>query len=189
MFRWWRRGWNAGAEVTAKRFYAADFEALVKRRHKCININGGYVEKYFLFQVRISHVLRFISICVVFTDSPSCMYPWQFSEDGMSLRFSPIYERYLQESSASTFLTRLMLKILMNYTSLCLISRQNWLTCQDIQRKYECGKSIFALLVYFPNIGLCDLRPLCIFVYPHFNIWTPEPVFMKFGTSGQLNPT
>jgi hypothetical protein len=30
----------------------------------------GYVEKLFFFQVRISRVLRFISICNVFTDSP-----------------------------------------------------------------------------------------------------------------------
>jgi hypothetical protein len=34
----------------------------------------GYVEKlvFIFFQVQISHILRFISICDPFTDSPSC---------------------------------------------------------------------------------------------------------------------
>jgi hypothetical protein len=38
-----------------------------------INVGGNYV-KNCSFQVRISYVLRFISICDPFTDSPSC-YP------------------------------------------------------------------------------------------------------------------
>jgi hypothetical protein len=46
---------------------AAGFDALVKRSDKCISV-GGCNEKYF-FQVRISHVLHFISICDLFTDS------------------------------------------------------------------------------------------------------------------------
>jgi hypothetical protein len=29
----------------SKDFYAAGFDALVKRRDKCINVGGGYVEK------------------------------------------------------------------------------------------------------------------------------------------------
>jgi hypothetical protein len=29
----------------SKDFYAAGFDALVKRRHKCVNVGGGYVEK------------------------------------------------------------------------------------------------------------------------------------------------
>jgi hypothetical protein len=39
------------AETTVKKkkkeedFYAADFDALVKRWDKCINVGGGYVEK------------------------------------------------------------------------------------------------------------------------------------------------
>jgi hypothetical protein len=33
------------AETTVKNFYAAGFEALVKRWDKCINVGGGYVEK------------------------------------------------------------------------------------------------------------------------------------------------
>jgi hypothetical protein len=61
------------AETTVKNFYAASFDALVKRWDKCINVGGGYVEKKkrFTLQVRISHILRFISICDLFTDSPS----------------------------------------------------------------------------------------------------------------------
>jgi hypothetical protein len=31
-------------------FYAAGFDALVKRWAKCINVGGGYVEKYFFFR-------------------------------------------------------------------------------------------------------------------------------------------
>jgi hypothetical protein len=29
----------------SKNFYAASFDTLVKRRNKCINVGGGYVEK------------------------------------------------------------------------------------------------------------------------------------------------
>jgi hypothetical protein len=47
----------------SKDFYAEGFDALVKRWNKCIKVGGGYVEKTFFFQVRIPHVLRFISIC------------------------------------------------------------------------------------------------------------------------------
>jgi hypothetical protein len=37
-----------GAEVTEttiKNFYAAGFDALIKRLDNCINVGGGYVEK------------------------------------------------------------------------------------------------------------------------------------------------
>jgi hypothetical protein len=55
----------------SKDFYAAGFDTLVKRWDKCVNVSGGHVEKQmFFFQVRISHVLRFISVCDLFTDSP-----------------------------------------------------------------------------------------------------------------------
>jgi hypothetical protein len=56
----------------SKEFYAAGFDTLVKRWDKCISVGGGYVEKQMFFSpVRISHVLRFISICDLFTDSHS----------------------------------------------------------------------------------------------------------------------
>jgi hypothetical protein len=53
----------------SKDFYATGFDSLVKRRDMCISGSGGYVKKFF-FQVRISHVLPFISICDLFIDSP-----------------------------------------------------------------------------------------------------------------------
>jgi hypothetical protein len=37
------------AETTVKNFYAAGFDALVKRWDKCINVGGGYAEKYMFF--------------------------------------------------------------------------------------------------------------------------------------------
>jgi hypothetical protein len=52
-------------------FYAAGFDALVKRLDKCISVGGGYSRNRFFSQVQISHVLRFISIYYLFTDSPS----------------------------------------------------------------------------------------------------------------------
>jgi hypothetical protein len=52
----------------SKDFYAVGFYALVKRWDKCINVGGGYVEKFVFFQALISYVLRFISICDLFTD-------------------------------------------------------------------------------------------------------------------------
>jgi hypothetical protein len=61
----------------SKDLYAAGFDALVKRWDKCINVDGGYVEKIFFFQIRISHVLRFIYIYIyisifdLFTDFAS----------------------------------------------------------------------------------------------------------------------
>jgi hypothetical protein len=55
--------------------YAAGFYALVKRWNKFINVGKGYVEKQLFFQVTISYVLRFISICDLFTDSSS--YFWR----------------------------------------------------------------------------------------------------------------
>jgi hypothetical protein len=45
-----------------KDFYAAATDALVKRWDKCIHVGGWYVGKYIFFQLRISGVLRFISI-------------------------------------------------------------------------------------------------------------------------------
>jgi hypothetical protein len=33
------------AETAVKNFYAVGFDALVKRLNKCINVDGGYVEK------------------------------------------------------------------------------------------------------------------------------------------------
>jgi hypothetical protein len=53
----------------SKDFCAAGFDTLVKRSDKYINVGGGYVEKYMFFQVRISHVLPFIFICKLLTDS------------------------------------------------------------------------------------------------------------------------
>jgi hypothetical protein len=58
----------------SKDFYAAGFDALLKLWDKCINVGRGYVEKYVSPQVRISHVLRFISIRDLFTDSPLCVW-------------------------------------------------------------------------------------------------------------------
>jgi hypothetical protein len=55
----------------SKDFYAAGFSTLSKWWDKCINVGGGYVEKYTFSQVRISYFLRFISIYDLFTDSPS----------------------------------------------------------------------------------------------------------------------
>jgi hypothetical protein len=54
-------------------FYAAGFDAQVKRWDKCINVGGRYVEKLVVvfFHVRILYVLGFISICDLFTDSSS----------------------------------------------------------------------------------------------------------------------
>jgi hypothetical protein len=67
-----RRCWSVWDNT--KDFYAAGFDALGKRWDKCINVGGGYVEKSFFSQVRISNRLRFISISDLFTDSPSCIY-------------------------------------------------------------------------------------------------------------------
>jgi hypothetical protein len=57
----------------SKDFYAAGFDALVKRWNKCIRVGGGYVEDYFFRFEYHAFFLRFtrIFICDLFTDSPS----------------------------------------------------------------------------------------------------------------------
>jgi hypothetical protein len=51
-------------------FYAVGFDALVKRLDNCINVRGDMSRNRRFSQVRVSHVLGFISICDRFTDSP-----------------------------------------------------------------------------------------------------------------------
>jgi hypothetical protein len=63
------------SETTVKNFYAVGFDALVRQHDKCINVGGGYVEKHIFFSRFEYHVLRFISICDLFTDSPSYTKP------------------------------------------------------------------------------------------------------------------
>jgi hypothetical protein len=44
----------------SKDFYAAGFDALVKRWNKCINVGGGYVEKHMLFFSRFGYQMFYI---------------------------------------------------------------------------------------------------------------------------------
>jgi hypothetical protein len=53
----------------SKDFYVAGFDALVKRWDKRINVRRGHARKYMFFPV--SNIVCFISICDLFTDSPS----------------------------------------------------------------------------------------------------------------------
>jgi hypothetical protein len=69
-FRRWRRGWSGGAEVaetTVERLLCFRF----RRNGKAMGEVGDMSRNESFPQVRISHVLRFISICDLFTDSPS----------------------------------------------------------------------------------------------------------------------
>jgi hypothetical protein len=43
----------------SKYFYAAGFDALVKRRDKCINVCGGYVEKY-MFLIGLEYHMFYV---------------------------------------------------------------------------------------------------------------------------------
>jgi hypothetical protein len=76
IFRWWWRGWNGDTEVaekTVQTFLFCGFRGTIKAMRQeyqcwwriCREIN------VFFFMFRISHVLRFISISNIFTDSPS----------------------------------------------------------------------------------------------------------------------
>jgi hypothetical protein len=44
----------------SKNFYAAGFGALVKRWDKCINVGGGYVEKYMFFFPRFEYHMFYV---------------------------------------------------------------------------------------------------------------------------------
>jgi hypothetical protein len=61
------------AEKTVKRLLCCGFwRTCIKRWDNWINVGGGHVEKWMISpQVRISHVLRFIINCDLFTDSSS----------------------------------------------------------------------------------------------------------------------
>jgi hypothetical protein len=79
------------AEQESKDVYFASFDKLVKRWDKCINVGGGFIENKCFFRVRISHVLRFISICDIFTDSPSYFCNKMYK---MSATFGDIASRH-----------------------------------------------------------------------------------------------
>jgi hypothetical protein len=76
-FRWWRRGWNEGAEVaekTLKRLLCCGLlrtDKAMGQVYQCWRRMCWEINVFFIPQVRISHVLRFISICDLFTDSQS----------------------------------------------------------------------------------------------------------------------
>jgi hypothetical protein len=70
----------------SKKFCAAGFDALVKQWDKCINVGGGYVKKYMAFPCSNIHILRFIFICDLFTDSPS--YQFYLIDKKMKLRYT-----------------------------------------------------------------------------------------------------
>jgi hypothetical protein len=55
----------------SKDFRSSGFDALVMRWDKGISVGGDMSRNKCFSQVRISHVLRFISICDLFTDSSS----------------------------------------------------------------------------------------------------------------------
>jgi hypothetical protein len=55
----------------SKDVHAVSFDTLTTRWGKCINVGGDISRNKCLLQVRISHVLCFISIYGLFTDSPS----------------------------------------------------------------------------------------------------------------------
>jgi hypothetical protein len=55
----------------SKDFFAAGFDALVKRWDKYINVGGGYVDKKIFVPGSNITCFTFISICDLFTDSPS----------------------------------------------------------------------------------------------------------------------
>jgi hypothetical protein len=52
-----------------KDFYAAGFDALLKRWGKCINVGGEYVQKLMFFPG--SNITCFTTICDIFSDSPT----------------------------------------------------------------------------------------------------------------------
>jgi hypothetical protein len=75
-FRWWRRGWNGGAEgaeTTAKRLLSCGFRSTGKAMgqvYRCLWRICREI-KLFFFSDSKSHVLHFISIRDLFTDYPS----------------------------------------------------------------------------------------------------------------------
>jgi hypothetical protein len=63
----------------SKDFYAAGFDAPVKRSDRCINVGEDISRNICFSQLQISHISSFISICDLFTDSPSYLLLYQHS--------------------------------------------------------------------------------------------------------------
>jgi hypothetical protein len=69
--KWLRKQWE--------NFYGASFEALLKRWDKCINVGGGYVEKYtflptseyHMFCVLYSFVTYLVTLSRIFSNGVS----------------------------------------------------------------------------------------------------------------------
>jgi hypothetical protein len=74
MFLWWRRGWNGSAEVaetTAKRLLCCGFRRTAKAMRQLYQCWWRICREINVFSTFwTSHVLRFISICDLCTDSP-----------------------------------------------------------------------------------------------------------------------
>jgi hypothetical protein len=71
-FHWWRRCWNGGAEIvetTVKMFICCGFRRTGKAMGQ-VYVEDMLRNKCFIL-FRIPHVLSFVSICGIFTDSPS----------------------------------------------------------------------------------------------------------------------
>jgi hypothetical protein len=77
-FRWWK-GWNGGVKVvktTVKKLLCYGFRRTHKEMEQVYQCWCDEMSRNKCFsQVRISYVSRFISICELFTDSPSYILP------------------------------------------------------------------------------------------------------------------
>jgi hypothetical protein len=69
------------AETTVKNFYAAGFDALVNYGTSVSMLVEDMSRNKCFFKVLLSHVLRFISICDLFADSPSYNIPTNYNTE------------------------------------------------------------------------------------------------------------
>jgi hypothetical protein len=91
-FCWWWTGWSGGREVGETNVLILVEDML---RNKCF------------FKVRISHVLRFIPICDLLTDSPSCLYstPLETTMDPGKLTTNEIFHLVVQLQLSCIWIT------------------------------------------------------------------------------------
>jgi hypothetical protein len=84
-------------------FYAAGFDVLVKRWGKCIMLMEDMPRNKRFSQIRISHVLLFISICDLFNDSRSLCMRYMDGEMGWIwvFYFKVLSRNFCQDSSVT----------------------------------------------------------------------------------------
>jgi hypothetical protein len=105
-FRWWRRGWNGGAEVVESTVkICCGLRSTGKTMGQVYQCWWRICREIKFFRNRILYVSRFVSICNLFTDSASYLsISWSATEVTPCRNRYPLLEYWLLLCDAVNFL-------------------------------------------------------------------------------------